>query len=47
MGTAAGAHGYFCVTSGAMTKEAMTKEAIEEYLKHHFERSNDDNFEIE
>ena len=42
MGTAAGAHGYFCVTSGAMTKEA-----IEEYLKHHFERSNDDNFEIE
>jgi putative transposase len=36
------ARGYFCVTSGAMTKEK-----IEEYLKHHFERKDDDNFEIE
>ena len=37
------ARGYFCVTSGALTKEK-----IEEYLKHHFEpRSGDDNFEIE
>ena len=36
------ARGYFCVTSGAMTKEK-----IEEYLKHHFERRGDDNFEID
>ena len=36
------ARGYFCVTS-----EALTEEAIREYLKHHFERRNEDNFEIE
>lgn len=37
------ARGYFCVTSGAMTKEK-----IEEYLRHHFEpEGKADNFEIE
>lgn len=36
------ARGYFCVTSGAMTREK-----IEEYLRHHFERAQDDNFGIE
>jgi putative transposase len=36
------ARGYFCVTSGAMTREK-----IEEYLTHHFERASEDNFGIE
>ena len=37
------ARGYFCVTSGAMTREK-----IEEYLAHHFEpKGGADNFEIE
>ena len=36
------ARGYFCVTSGELTKEM-----IQEYLKHHFERNPNDNFEVE
>lgn len=36
------ARGYFCVTAGELTKEM-----INEYLQHHFEKSSDDNFEVE
>ncbi|RLV59260.1 IS200/IS605 family transposase [Parashewanella curva] len=36
------ARGYFCVTTGELTKEM-----IAEYLEHHFERKGDDNFDIE
>lgn len=36
------ARGYFCVTAGELTKEMIT-----EYLAHHFERSSNDNFDIE
>ena len=36
------ARGYFCVTAGELTKEM-----INEYLEHHFEKSSDDNFEVE
>ena len=36
------ARGYFCVTSGAMTREM-----IEQYLGHHFDGKGDDHFEIE
>ncbi len=36
------ARGYFCVTAGELTKKM-----IEEYLEHHFERKNEDGFEVE
>ena len=36
------ARGYFCVTSGELTKEM-----IQEYLAHHFEKDPDDKFDIE
>ncbi len=36
------ARGYFCVTSGEMTKTM-----IQEYLEHHFERDPNDDFDIE
>lgn len=36
------ARGYFCVTAGELTKEMIV-----EYLSHHFERSLNDNFDIE
>ena len=36
------ARGYFCVTAGELTKEMIV-----EYLSHHFERSSNDNFDIE
>ena len=36
------ARGYFCVTSGELTKEQ-----IHEYLSHHFEKNPNDGFEIE
>ena len=36
------ARGYFCVTSGELTKEM-----IQEYLAHHFEQDSDDKFDIE
>lgn len=36
------ARGYFCVTAGELTKEM-----IKEYLEHHFERSHNDDFDVE
>ena len=36
------ARGYFCVTAGELTKEM-----IAEYLQHHFERKDNDNFDLE
>ena len=36
------ARGYFCVTSGELTKEM-----IQEYLEHHFEKDPNDKFDIE
>ncbi|RPH41219.1 MAG: IS200/IS605 family transposase, partial [Desulfobulbaceae bacterium] len=36
------ARGYFCVTSGELTKEM-----IQEYLAHHFEKDPNDRFDIE
>ena len=36
------ARGYFCVTSGELTKEM-----IEEYLAHHFEKDPNDRFDVE
>ena len=36
------ARGYFCVTSGELTKEM-----IQEYLSHHFEKDPNDQFDIE
>tara|TARA_R110002167_G_C12516135_1_gene637750 strand:- start:77 stop:502 length:426 start_codon:yes stop_codon:yes gene_type:complete len=36
------ARGYFCVTAGELTKEM-----IKEYLEHHFERKENDNFDVE
>ena len=36
------ARGYFCVTSGELTKEMIT-----EYLEHHFENKENPNFEID
>ena len=36
------ARGYFCATSGDVTKEM-----IEEYLKHHFEPEHKDTFKVE
>ena len=36
------ARGYFCVTSGELTKEMIL-----EYLEHHFERKPQDGFELE
>ncbi len=36
------ARGYFCVTSGELTKEM-----IREYLEHHFEKDPNDHFDIE
>jgi putative transposase len=36
------ARGYFCVTSGELTKEM-----IQEYLAHHFEKDPNDSFDIE
>ena len=36
------ARGYFCVTAGELTKEM-----IKEYLEHHFERKESDNFDVE
>ena len=36
------ARGYFCVTSGELTKDM-----IKEYLEHHFEKDPDDKFDIE
>ena len=36
------ARGYFCVTSGELTKEM-----IQEYLAHHFEKDPNDQFDIE
>ena len=36
------ARGYFCVTSGELTKEM-----IKEYLEHHFEKDPNDHFDIE
>ena len=36
------ARGYFCVTAGELTKEMII-----EYLADHFERSSNDNFDIE
>ena len=34
--------GYFCVTSGDLTKEM-----IQEYLEHHFEKDKNDQFDVE
>ncbi len=34
--------GYFCVTSGELTKDM-----IQEYLEHHFEKDPNDKFDIE
>ena len=36
------ARGYFCVTAGELTKKM-----IEEYLEHHFEKSDEDRFDVE
>ena len=36
-----GTRGYFCVTSGKLTKEM-----IQEYLEHHFEKDPNDHFDI-
>ena len=36
------ARGFFCVTSGELTKQM-----IEEYLAHHFERDPNDKFDVE
>ena len=36
------ARGYFCATAGELTKEM-----INEYLEHHFERKENDNFDVE
>ena len=36
------ARGYFCVTAGELTKEM-----ISEYLEHHFQRKDNDNFDLE
>ena len=36
------ARGYFCVTAGELTKQM-----IETYLEHHFEKRNEDRFEVE
>ena len=36
------ARGYFCVTAGEVTKEM-----ISEYLEHHFQRKDNDNFDLE
>ena len=36
------ARGYFCVTSGELTKDM-----IQEYLEHHFEKGPNDRFDIE
>ena len=36
------ARGFFCVTAGELTKEM-----IREYLEHHFERKDNDAFELE
>lgn len=36
------ARGYFCVTSGELTKDM-----IQEYLEHHFEKDPNDRFDIE
>ncbi len=36
------ARGYFCVTSGELTKDM-----IQEYLEHHFEKDPNDKFDIE
>jgi putative transposase len=36
------ARGYFCVTSGELTKEM-----IQDYLAHHFEKDPNDQFDIE
>ena len=36
------ARGYFCVTSGEITKKM-----IQEYLEHHFERDPNDDFDVE
>lgn len=36
------ARGYFCVTAGELTEKM-----ISEYLSHHFERKNEDNFDVE
>jgi putative transposase len=36
------ARGYFCVTSGKLTKDM-----IREYLEHHFEKDFNDNFDVE
>ena len=36
------ARGYFCVSAGELTKEM-----IQEYLEHHFERKENDNFDVE
>ena len=36
------ARGYFCVTAGELTQEM-----IKVYLEHHFERRDDDGFEVE
>ncbi len=42
------ARGYFCVTSGAKGDvPSPTQEKIEEYLRHHFEPTEADNFKIE
>ena len=36
------ARGYFCVTAGELTEKM-----ISEYLSHHFERKDEDNFDVE
>jgi len=36
------ARGYFCVTAGELTEQM-----ISEYLSHHFERKDEDNFDVE
>lgn len=36
------ARGYFCVTAGELTEKI-----ISEYLSHHFEKKNEDNFDVE
>ncbi|NQY63573.1 MAG: IS200/IS605 family transposase [Alteromonadaceae bacterium] len=36
------ARGYFCVTAGELTEKM-----ISEYLAHHFERKDNDNFDVE
>jgi len=36
------ARGYFCVTAGELTEKM-----ISEYLSHHFEKKNEDNFDVE